>query len=217
MTNLYSELFDKNSIQNFEIFFDSIILDTKVQVSTEFKNFVIIEKIKYNYNTTSFESDNKGNLIDFGDTGFTEANKTNGNCCVDFIFNNKQKTCYIVGLSTIGNVSSPIIYRYDLNNNDVKRILSFTNITSSISVDSFYSEQKPFIKISDNNIFKLYYSSVSSTAYVLNEIEIQINQDQPLIKNYRAMTYTLSGIYKNAHNNSLLFEYGDRSTILEHK
>ena len=120
MNSLFDLVFSQKGIQDFFILYDTIFINSKVDTGSQYINYMLIDKMEYSYDNTTFEKINKGIIINFGDTGTYVPNKTTGNGYVGKIFNNDTKQVFLVALSSFENSIYPVIYTIDINTNNLK-------------------------------------------------------------------------------------------------
>lgn len=130
ITNILTSSDINEGIKNITVFLDTIVLNFK-----SLFEYVLIDKISF---TTDIETENKGYVLTFGNTGSTIANLTTGNCYIDTIFLEKEKLLYVCGLSCYNIEPSltiftepqsgysyvPIIYKYDINEHTVTKLIT---------------------------------------------------------------------------------------------
>ena len=139
MLNLFSSLTSTNynlqGIKNLKVYYDTLLVNLRANVTTNYE-FVLLEKLAFDYADNVILGSDKSFIINFGDVGYVEPYKTNGNCYIDSILLEKSKNLLICGLTALSsNVSQtingqvhtghsyvPVVYLYNINDHSLLKI-----------------------------------------------------------------------------------------------
>ena len=112
MHNIYAALSSSNltynGIKNLNVFYDSSLINLKAfdPDTVEYPEYVVIQKLNFDYVTNTMDTKNQTIVVDFGDTNHKEAYYSDGNCFVKNLFLEDKKIVLVSGLAD----SKPIIY-----------------------------------------------------------------------------------------------------------
>lgn len=248
MHSIYPALTSTDSsqgIKNINVFYDTMFINFKAYDADTLENieYILIEKLKFDYNQNLIKSFSNGSIISFGDTRTALPFKSLGNTFIDNILLEDSKTVLVCGLSATTdtitvNVGSetvsgtsfvPIIYRYDINDDVLKKLYPQTNnlsCWSNVVLGNYVSGQTPLVSFnSDTNninfIVKSQIQVVSPSARsidVINDIMFEYNFVDVSLSNVRQLTAI------NVDNNFIDYDYikmrnyGDnKKIIVSHK
>lgn len=214
LTNEYSD----QGIQNLSVYYDSLVFNLKVKDSTNYYNIVLIEKISFDYESNKIEKTDNGIYLNFGDTGYSQAFKTSGNCFIDSFFEPRQKTVLLLGLKQTNSSSTvPIVHVYDLNSHSVESIFPDSETLQqfeSFDNHSFSNDFFPLASYSKGDATILFKSSDNNFDY-LNHIKIKIKNKKAEIKNYDMYKYAKNTPInvKNIDDGNLFLSYGSYLSV----
>lgn len=233
MFNIITSLTGNNlnqGIQDFQIFYDTLFLNFKVKDNnfSNYYDFILIEKLTFDYNNISFSSDNKNYLIDFGDTSSSLPKVSiNGNIFIDNILLEKEKIIFICGLSSSGLLFCPVVFEYNINQNNLLKIypnIDDLNIWNNYSFGRYLSSQHPLVSYNnDTKILNFIFKTTNNIIENINDIELkftnnslQLNSINILsgsgVSNYNSFNFVK---FKNYDDNiKLVLAKTDTNTIV---
>lgn len=199
-TNIKNELL--NNIRDFDIIYDVLIIYTE--------NYVVIEKIGYNYSDNTFKQSTHTNYISVCGNSLEEN--------ITHFFNEKTNTIYIGSMreytSGVNSDSSlyPEIYGYNVNTFKTQKLFPYDGFTDfdefniPQSIPSF-SGTAHINKI-DTPI--LTYNDKSDMFYVVNSVDININ-GTPSVDNLFGLfksKFKLSGDKMELQDSAIYWSHG---------
>lgn len=237
MHSIYTALLSSGTlstqgIKGMKVFYDSLFLNFKVpdEFSEEVLDYLLIEKLEFNYETGRMETAERDYLISFGNSGFSEPHLSQGNCYADSVLDEKNKNVVVVGivksdtnLSQVisgrtfsGDSYCPLIYFYDINNNALKKVYPLTNAQlddwNNLVLGNFNISQTPLVSLNVeksilNIIFRTIGSVTAPSSAALNCI-VNVEFDY----NITGLTLTnvdvLTGSYQSSLTDTVLqFEF----------
>ena len=226
ITSILSSTIETEGIKTINIFFDTVVLNFK-----SLYEYVLIDKLIFDDGI--LKTENKGYIIEFGNTGSTSSYTTSGNCYIDTFLLEKEKQLFICGLSCFGeNVSItvdsvpqsglsyiPIVYKYDINNHELHKVLP--NSTDFISWSAFpfgslLNSPKIYM---DNNILKYYFftrKSVNEEDLVfMNILSLEVQNNILQLKQFDSLSSTNIDVLPTkaavsfSDKNFILFQSGE--------
>ncbi len=188
MHSIYTALLSSGSlstqgIKGMKVFYDSLFLNFKVpdEFSEDITDYLLIEKLEFNYDTGLMEVAERDYLISFGNSGFAQPHLSQGNCYGDSVLDEKNKNVVVVGLlrsdtnlvqvmsgrTFTGDSYCPLIYFYDINNNALKKVYPTTQQQiddwNNIPLGNFNISQTPLVSLNiENSILNMMFRSTMS-------------------------------------------------------
>lgn len=224
MYSIYTALTGDSSnegIKSINVFYDTLFLNFKSydSLSGTYTDHVLIEKIKFDYDTSLIESASQGHIISFGNSETPIPFHSTGNTFIDNILFETQKSVLICGLSSMaygltalanennvisGNSYIPIIYKYDINSDSLINIypkMSDLSAWNSFVLGEYLSGQTPLVSFNNdtntlNFIFKTTVDVISPTVINLdsvNDIVFKFNANELNLTNVRQLTASRTG------------------------
>ncbi len=184
MHNIYAALsstnLEDNGIKNHNVFYDTSFIDLKlIDTDTDqYIEYLIIQKLNFNYEENEMDTKHQTIVVDFGDTGHKEAYYSSGNCFVKNLVLEGKKEVLVCGLDE----GKPVIYNYNLNKHSIIQVFSpNSGDLSALDVGVITYTQKPIASYNyANNTVNFVYTTTLSGANYLTNIEIQ-NADVPYV------------------------------------
>lgn len=207
--------------KNIRVFYDSLFHVEKVDKH----DILNIYKLDFDYETTQINQRNIPLVIDWGNSNSTLPNNATRSCYIDSILLEKEKAVLICGLqwissnltqtingeSHVGDVYNPLIYKYDINNHQLKKLYPFeedlTQWESFLQGDKV-SGQQPLISFDvKNNRLGLIYKTVRAVNSVNQRNYIDLDfiyrKDSLELENVRILSASDSN---GDYNSTIVFQ-----------
>lgn len=215
LTNQYAD----QGIQDVQVFFDSYIFNLKVKNGSEYSNIVLIEKISFDYSTETIERLKNPIVVNFGNTGTSIPNFSNGNCFLNAFKNAEDNMIILIGLKQMNNGNTiPIIYLYNINRHSIKPVFPTASDVAqfnSFSNFTFKQDAIPSVVFRDKTL-RIAFQSEDATFKYLNVITLNRVSETFVLDNYEIFKYETPTVdFINIGEGQLHFQLGAYHGILE--
>ena len=177
-----------NGIQNMEVFFDTLVLNIKAEDYPQYFNYILIDRINFDYDTASIVPNGKEFLISFGDTEHSGPFLHTGTSHIDNVLLEKEKRILICGLSA----TMPIVYDYSINDNTLSQVYPTTDTLlqwGNLNLGDYNSRQRTLIAYNrETNILNYVIPTIKDGGYVLNDVEITYTSSSAELSNVRSLS-----------------------------
>lgn len=206
-----SSIFSTN-IQNIEVYYNTLVVDFKLSNGN---NYVLVEPIKFDYDTNNIKDTDKQQLMEFGNTGTSLPYKTfTGNTYAGSIYKERNKEILICGLSAYQSAYIPTVHKYNINTGILNKLYP-NNLDewSGINNGIYVVNQRPLVSWNPNtNVLNFLYRTVSGATENLMDFELKMHNEDVYINNIN--TLTASSINTNSFNYIDFKNYGDNEKLV---
>lgn len=225
LSDILNKSYSNQGIQNMEVFFDSYFFNLKIKNNSEYNNIILIEKLEFDYSKETINRIKNHISVNFGNTGFPNSSKSNGNGFLGSYLDKKLKKVLLIGTKVMrsGNII-PVIYSYDINKHSVAPIFPKpTDVTQFNSlfkqgtfIPTFASNTHPIIRFSDSLIFIGFQTEFAGIRFI-HKITLKYYSGKIILQNYETYEYDGTDILEiaDATTNSLLVKIGNYYTFLD--
>jgi hypothetical protein len=214
--NYISEILTNNytnqGIQDVKICYDSVIFNVKVKNNNQYFNFLLIEKIKFDYDNNEIIKTDNGIIINFGDTEHSQPFKTKGNGFLSCFLEKKNKKVLLVGIKqTDSGNTIPVVYSYDINDHSYQSLFpSVTDLQNFESFNNFEFDDSlfPTVNFTQDKIYICFKSKDINKQY-LNTIILKNKNHVIDVEDYEIFSYDKNNNmdFKNYDEKNLIFSY----------
>jgi hypothetical protein len=212
MNNIFEALTSNGTlsscgIKNINVFYDTLVTNIK---TTDRNEYVLLDKIDFNYTANIVESEKNSIILNFGNTESNIPNNTNGNCYVDSVLHEKEKILFICGLSSLNTISqnrngvihtakamTPVIYMYDVNEHSVKKLFPTDNAWTTQVFGNITNDANISVSFNPNtnklNYFLICERSLSSVSTVTSgyfwiDVDLQFSQSEFILTDVKILS-----------------------------